>query len=137
MQKRGRAEKRELEFDGVAIAGLNKCTGIPLEEGELEVGEVGTIYIVGDGQHKWGAIEGAYLDQKDTGIEKFLREWKLGSSLKQVTYIRLDGHGEEIQRVMLPDAECLSVKNSDYDANGVLVAMIEFKISFYKPIYLT
>ena len=137
MQKRGRAEKRELEFDGVRIPGLNKCTKLPKEQGELEVGETGNIYVIGDGQIKHGTIEGSYLDQKDTGVAKFFRDWIEKNQLKDVTYIRLDGHGEEIDRTMLPDCECLKAENVDYDAGGVTVSMVDFKISYYRPMSLS
>lgn len=136
MQRRGRAEKRELEIDGVRYPGLNRCSALTAENSVLDVGELGRIYPVSDGQIKYSPIEGAYLDQADSGINQLLKDWVLNRESKQVTYIRIDGHGDEIQRILLPDCENTLHKNTDTDHNSVSIALIEFRLTFYEPVYL-
>ena len=136
MQKRGRSEKRRLLFDGVEFPGLVRCGGLSPEEGELEVAELQRLYTVGDGTIKWPPLEGAFLDTDANGIEAFFRAWKLQHQTKEVTYIRVDGHGDDVQRVILPDTECLKMKHTDADHGGVVVAMVEFKLAFFEPIFL-
>lgn len=140
MQKRGRAEKRRLEFDGQDIAGLNKCGKLASEKGELEVGENGRIYVIADGQIKWPAIEAEHLDQPGVGpnnARDFFNEWYFDNLLKDVTYIRLDGHGSEIQRILLRDTELVTLdQGKDFDAVGVAIATIIYKMAFYEPVFL-
>lgn len=136
MQKRGRSEKRRLKFDGVELPGLNRCTGLAPEEGQLTPAELKRKYTIGDGTINWPPIEGAFLDQAGNGIEEFFREWKLQFLTKEIEYMRVDGHGDVFLRAILPDAECLKYKQTDYDANGVTVAMIEFTISYYEPVFI-
>src|SRR4030042_2182464 len=136
MQKRGRAFKLQLEFDGEARKGLVKCGGLKPEQGEIEIAENGRKYIVSDGQTTWKPIEGEHLDEDGNGNYDFFNSWLLNNELHDVTYIELDGHGTEIRRALLPDCECFKADRPDYDAGGPSKNSIAWKIASYEPVFL-
>ena len=136
MQKRGRALRIQLEIDGEQRPGLNKIGGLKPENAEVEIAENGRKYFVKDGVITWPTIEGSYLDTDGSGNRSFFRDWLINNELKDVTYIVQDGHGTEVERILLPDCECMKADIPDYDAAGPGANMIDFKIGYYEPVFL-
>jgi hypothetical protein len=94
-------------------------------------------YVIPDGQIKWNPIVAAHLDLPDSGSREFFHEWFMNNQYKDVTFIRLDGHGSTIQRILLPDCELLYAQvGTDMDASGLSIATIEYKMAIYEPVFL-
>lgn len=141
-QQHGRAAHARLLFDGQPRKGLLSISEVKSESGELDVptrteeGE-GRKYKISDGMTAWSPLEGAYLDEPGQDHESFFRNWKLRGQSKDVDYIRMDGHGVDIQTILLPDCECLmATSGSAFDGNGIQVSAIKFKIVHYEPTFV-
>lgn len=134
MQKRGRALKIRIEIDGVERPGLSKFNGLKPETSEAEVNTNQISYVIKSGKKLYPAIEGEYLDLPGSGNRAFMNAWDKNNEYHDVTYIVADGHGSEVDRILLPDCECFFAHYVDYDSGSPPINAIPFKIGHYEPV---
>lgn len=125
MQNEAMAAKRKIEYDGEEVPGLVFSGELRLAQGSIEVPGFDKIIPIGNGVTTIPVWEVRYKTERGTNTKAFFRDWAQNNEIKDVTVINTDGHGVEIDRITLPDCECLEwVPIQESDSSSPPYAMI-------------
>ena len=119
MQRNDLALKRKLLYDGEELQGLVSTSALSDEKETTEAPGFKRKRDISTGVKKVEPITCLYKISSGTTTKKFLSDYYQLDQVKDLTIISLDGTGEELDRDLWPDTECVKFNKREYDAGGV------------------
>jgi len=118
------AEKVKVHIEGEEILGLVWKGERVLESGTIEVPEFRRTRVIQNGITKIPPQEIRYKVARGTNTSKFFRDWKQNDEVKDVVIVYTDAHGDEYERDLLQQCECIKLGKPEIDLANPTYAQI-------------
>jgi hypothetical protein len=120
--KSDQVEKIRMLVDGDDILGLINMDEAEVSFGVVEIPGLNKITPVSNGVKTIPQIPGTVKIPRDSNSLKFFEDWFEKRETHEVTIIRTDGSGKEIQRQLWPNTELSRFNGPAYDASAPVTA---------------
>lgn len=130
MQPRNRANQTKILINDKEYPGLYAVSPLDSNYGEIDAESPGSVETISNGQRKWSALDIEWLDRNDSDVANDLYNLHDTQELADITYIELDGHGEEIRRWLAADVQFTRYQNLPFASSGIEKARIITRVVF-------
>lgn len=135
MQNNDLARKIKLEIDGIERTNLVQFGEINREKTTAEVPSFAKLRSIQTGVDIIPPIEAGFKNQRNSDVNKFLRDWYENSEVKDVVVIETDGSGTEIDRMILSSVELSRYNLEEYAGESpsyyrINITMLPYDITF-------
>jgi hypothetical protein len=128
VQRNDIALKRRVLYDGEETKGLVNTGDLKDEKATAEAPGYNRTSDISSGVKKLDPLDLVYKVSAGTSTKKFFKDYYYNDEVKDVVIINTDATGQEIDRWLWPDTECVLFSEESYDAGAVKFFGVAIKL---------
>lgn len=128
-QRNEMAEKKRVLWDNEEIPGLVSVEEMVIDKNTIEVPSFSKIRTIPNGVITIPTIVMVYKLVRDAITHNFFKDFYFQNEIKDAIIIRVDGHGVEFDRNLIPSCECIGITDPAYDAAAPEYAQIRITVA--------